>query len=333
MAYKFDARLYIRFLNERGETIALIPVDEAAFCGAGPSTNRPKPGIPGRLWFDTDTKTIVFDDGTTWKSLGISKLSELVIDTDKDWGGYVIKNLGAPVDPNDAARKTDVDTVQSNLDSHISASPIDHPDGSVTTAKIADGAVTEVKIADGAITTAKIADLAVTTAKIDDAAITAAKIANGAVTLDKLAFKTIVREGFYSGSTSSITFNNTTISDGAYLILVFGSQTSKVYLYINGDTTESNYHNQYIEINNASISSARNENATIGYAAACVIYLYKDNSNYPRAIALSNAKYATYITEYMYAWSYDLEADDITKIQLSFDTMTVYTAWLYKIKK
>jgi len=49
-------------------------------------------------------------------------LSRLQIDVDKDWGGHVIKNLGTPVDPNDVARKTDVDTVQQNLDTHASLS-------------------------------------------------------------------------------------------------------------------------------------------------------------------------------------------------------------------
>ena len=76
-------------------------------------------------------------------------LSQLVIDIDKDWQGYKIKNLGAPVDAGDAIRKTD-------LDSHRTASPIDHPDGSITTAKIADGAVTTTKIADGNVTRAKL---------------------------------------------------------------------------------------------------------------------------------------------------------------------------------
>jgi hypothetical protein len=56
---------------------------------------------------------------------GIRKLSELAIDIDKNWLGYRIKNLGSPVDAGDAVRKTD-------LDSHRTASPIDHPDGSVT---------------------------------------------------------------------------------------------------------------------------------------------------------------------------------------------------------
>jgi len=89
------------------------------------------------------------------------KLSKLEIDTSKDWEGYLIKNLGAPVDSNDALRKAE-------LDSHQTASPIDHPDGSVTSAKIADGAVTSAKIADGTIRNADIAD---------DAAIADSKIA------------------------------------------------------------------------------------------------------------------------------------------------------------
>jgi len=42
-------------------------------------------------------------------------LKDLVIDVDKDWGGHLIKNLGAPVDPNDAARKTYVDVAATGL--------------------------------------------------------------------------------------------------------------------------------------------------------------------------------------------------------------------------
>jgi len=39
---------------------------------------------------------------------GIRKLSELIIDVNKDWLGYIIKNLGTPVDPNDASRLTEL---------------------------------------------------------------------------------------------------------------------------------------------------------------------------------------------------------------------------------
>jgi hypothetical protein len=40
---------------------------------------------------------------------GISKLSELIIDADKDWLGFKIKNLGAPTDSSDALRLADVE--------------------------------------------------------------------------------------------------------------------------------------------------------------------------------------------------------------------------------
>ncbi|MEM0457637.1 MAG: hypothetical protein QXD76_01130, partial [Sulfolobales archaeon] len=70
---------------------------------------------------------------------GVTALSQLTIDVDKDWGGHVIKNLGAPVDPGDSLRLQDLTT-------HKNASPIDHPDGSITTAKIADGSITRAKL-------------------------------------------------------------------------------------------------------------------------------------------------------------------------------------------
>ncbi len=66
--------------------------------------------------YDTDKDGVIDADKVN------ALLSRLQIDVDKDWGGHVIKNLGTPVDPNDVARKTDVDTVQQNLDTHASLS-------------------------------------------------------------------------------------------------------------------------------------------------------------------------------------------------------------------
>jgi hypothetical protein len=63
------------------------------------------------------------------------------------------------------------------LSAHRSAPVLDHPDGSVTTNKLADNAVTAPKLAHNAVTAIKIADRAVI----------ASKIAEGAVTLQKLA--------------------------------------------------------------------------------------------------------------------------------------------------
>jgi len=43
--------------------------------------------------------------GSRIPSAGITKLSELEIDTSKNWLGYLIKNLGAPAEPKDALRQ------------------------------------------------------------------------------------------------------------------------------------------------------------------------------------------------------------------------------------
>jgi hypothetical protein len=73
------------------------------------------------------------------------------------------------------------------LSAHRTASVLDHPDGSVTSPKLANEAVTAAKVADEAVTSAKIAGGAVSTAKLADGAVTTAKIADGAVTIPKLA--------------------------------------------------------------------------------------------------------------------------------------------------
>ena len=70
---------------------------------------------------------------------------------------------------------------------HREAVPIDHPDKSVTTEKIATDAVTTAKIASGAVNAEKIAADAVTTAKIASGAVNVNKIADGHVILKKLS--------------------------------------------------------------------------------------------------------------------------------------------------
>ena len=83
------------------------------------------------------------------------------------------------------------------FDNHKNNIPLDHPDKSVTTSKIADGAVTRSKIADGAVTRDIIADASVNDEKLDvgavhtenifDEAVTTAKLDNECVNADKLA--------------------------------------------------------------------------------------------------------------------------------------------------
>ena len=73
------------------------------------------------------------------------------------------------------------------FDAHREAVKLDHPDGSVTTDKLADEAVVEGKIGSGAVTTAKLGASAVETAKIKDGAVTKDKIGTGAVEKEKVA--------------------------------------------------------------------------------------------------------------------------------------------------
>jgi len=56
-----------------------------------------------------------FDPISYLEALKSRKLSNLVVDTDKDWEGHVIKNLGEPTEPYDAARKIYVDVAATGL--------------------------------------------------------------------------------------------------------------------------------------------------------------------------------------------------------------------------
>ena len=70
---------------------------------------------------------------------------------------------------------------------HKSAAELDHPDGSVTTRKIANDAITQSKLSNDCVAQSKIINGAVTTNKIGDGAVTSRKIENGAITLEKLS--------------------------------------------------------------------------------------------------------------------------------------------------
>ena len=70
---------------------------------------------------------------------------------------------------------------------HKTAAVLDHPDGSVTTRKIANDAITQSKLSNDCVAQSKIINGAVTTNKIGDGAVTSRKIENGAITLEKLS--------------------------------------------------------------------------------------------------------------------------------------------------
>lgn len=97
---------------------------------------------------------------------------------------------------------------------HQTAAVLDHPNGSVTTAKLADASVTAAKIADSNVTTTKIADSNVTTAKIADGAVTEIKIANSAVTTNKIADGSITALKMATGALDSRYYTKTQLDAG-----------------------------------------------------------------------------------------------------------------------
>ena len=57
-------------------------------------TSPPTSPLEGDLIYDGNEKVLKYYDGTGWRTAGgVSKLSELEIDVDKDWGGHSITNL------------------------------------------------------------------------------------------------------------------------------------------------------------------------------------------------------------------------------------------------
>ncbi|SET62083.1 hypothetical protein [Paenibacillus sp. NFR01] len=79
------------------------------------------------------------------------------------------------------------DGVDTAATAHKTAATLDHPDGSVSTAKLADKAATRAKIGDNAVGTGQLGDAAVTAAKLADGSVTAAKLGAGAVGTGQIA--------------------------------------------------------------------------------------------------------------------------------------------------
>ena len=137
--------------------------------------------------------------------------------------------------------KRECDSMRATLEAHIESVVIDHPDGSVTTAKLADGAVNESKIEDKAVTEVKLADGAVTESKIADYSITADKFSDTLMETIDIAINTaetanLTANTAYETANSAITTansaNNTAVSAAADASIAkdtadFASETAK----------------------------------------------------------------------------------------------------------
>jgi len=106
-------KLYIQLFDEHGRSLGSIELEPRVVDELPDSGKR----IGEMVIY---AGTLYYWDGSNWVSptAGVTKLSELTIDVDKDWGGYVIKNLGTHTDPNDSLRKTDLDSHTANATAH-----------------------------------------------------------------------------------------------------------------------------------------------------------------------------------------------------------------------
>lgn len=112
----------------------------------------------------------------------------------------------------------------------------------------------------------------------------------------------LVAEIIVPSTTSSVSFNNLNISkDDDYILLsnvLYGSATGVLYIYINGNTTATNYYVQTIRKDNSSISSGRGNSSQYSYA-----YAGGSNSFSRIQLKLTNNGYFNYQSEDQMAYT------------------------------
>jgi len=115
--------------------------------------------------------------------------------------------------------------LNTSLNAHKSTSPLDHPDGSVTAAKIASGAVGTTQLANNAVTSSKIAT----------GAVIAGKLADGAVdTLARIASNIRTTPGGTEANRIAVTDDDGAVGLARDAVLVKGRDFSALidYLYL-----------------------------------------------------------------------------------------------------
>ena len=109
------------------------------------------------------------------------------------------------------------------IDGHRTQEVLDHPDQSVTTAKVKDLAITEGKLANDSVTEVKIKDLSVTTRKLNDKSVTMTKVDDEVKkylvdTYIKKSGDSIDGDLIFKGSKGSVYFNpNNSVSAKVYV--------------------------------------------------------------------------------------------------------------------
>jgi len=262
------------------------------------------------------------------------KLSRLIIDVDKDWMGHVIKNLGTPIDPYDALRLAE-------LNIHKSTIPLDHPDGSVTTDKIADGAITDAKVS--SISRNKITDFWNTPFwdNIPDKPLTFppephTHLRNEISDFwntpfwtqipDKPPLWEVLYDVTLEENMDYVEFQNLDIkSHGAYIMFSTVKNPLASYngyrLYVEGYNNDTYYYHQYITVSGTSqVINRKNESfltsTRVGESCSVIAFIILDPNGKFRAIILTQRNENEYLEEVFSSIISTMTLTNITKIRV-----------------
>lgn len=132
--------------------------------------------------------------------------------------------------------------LESALKIHQTAAELDHPDGSVTNAKIADKAINEAKLADGSVTNAKIADGSVTSDKIEPGSVNWRHIDNNSILTDKIYDKAVATDKIADGAVTSDKLANKSVNGDKLAAEVTAKSTDTAFKSIKAVTQEDREH-------------------------------------------------------------------------------------------
>jgi len=193
-----------------------------------------------------------------------------------------------------------------------------------------------------------IADGAVTTAKLADQAVTNAKIANSTISTAKLAFTPAIKVGHVQvdANTTTISFSSLDLTkEKVYLIMVnlknATTGTVNVDVYINGDSTRTNYYRQRLMADGTTVSGARyNDPAVFPIEASertnGYLFLWVDPDGYVKGAGYAVLNTGDTIKVYHNTLSSTFTVSQVTSIDLTAQTANGIAAgshvWLYKFE-
>jgi hypothetical protein len=244
---------------------------------------------------------------------GIRKLSELEIDTDKDWLGFRIRNIGAPL--------TDADVPRARAEDILS--------GVFSLDRIPT--ITREKI----VSPLTLSDVVLESVTVDPTLRTG-----------RIWMRTDLQQVFFSpdgsktqtwlkkigdvnvaSDVSYVDINGLDINRDRFyfIVLNFKNPTASgtVYkMYIEGNYTDANYYTQWLQADGTTVGAGRDNYPGIGYAFAntdCLmcVWLVRTPRGYPYAISLLAKGASNYIIPVLFAVTGTVSVTNITQIRIS----------------